>query len=71
MSSVRGVGGGPGGVDRGAERAEAVAVRRRELQQRDVERDAARQEQAGDVGQEDRHEVGAALGDGGRAAARR
>ena len=59
----RGQGRGQRGVDRRAERAVSVAVGRGQLQQRDVERDRARHEQARDVRQEDRHEVGAALRD--------
>ena len=51
---------GQRGVDRGAERAVAVAVGRGQLQQRDVERDRAGEEQPRDVREEDRHEVRAA-----------
>jgi hypothetical protein len=54
---------GARGVARGAQRAQAVAIGRRQLHQRDVERDRAAGEQRRDVGQEHRHEVGAALGD--------
>jgi hypothetical protein len=46
-------------VDRGAERAVAMAIRRRQLQEGDVERDRAAREQARDVGEENRDEVGA------------
>ena len=55
---------GAGRVDRGAQRAVAVRVGRGELHQRDVERDAPRGEEPGDVGEEDGHEVGAPGGDG-------
>ena len=56
--------GGLGGVDRCPQGAVSVRVRRRELQQRDVERNAPTGEQGGDVGEEDRDELGAPLLDG-------
>ena len=65
----RGVGGGPRGVHRRAERAEAVAVGRRELQEGRVEPHGAAREEPGDVREEDWHEVGRAGVD--RAAERR
>ena len=64
--------GGQRGVDRGAERAVAVAVGRRELQQRHVERHLAAS--VNSPGMSERkigHEVGAALVDRPCAAARR
>ena len=63
IDQARVIGGGPGGVHRRAQRAEAVLVGRRELQQRDVERDPPAREQAGNLRQEDRDEVRAPLGD--------
>ncbi len=55
-------------IDRGArrvarrpQRAHAVVVGRRQLEQGRVERDGASAEQPGDVGKKDRHEVGATL----------
>ena len=68
---ARRVRGGQGRVDRRAERAVAVAVGRRELDQRDVERRSPATEQPRDVGEEDRDEVGAPLRRRPRAAARR
>ena len=56
--------GGPCGVDRRAEGAVAVDIRRRELHDRDVERDRPAPEQPGDVGEEDRDVVRAPVGDG-------
>ena len=50
------------GVHRRAERAQAVAIGWRQGQEDRVERDAAAREQTGDLRQEDRDEVGAALG---------
>ena len=47
-----------------AERAEAVLVGRRDVDERHVDRLAARRDQARDVGEVDGHEVGAALVDG-------
>ena len=41
-----------------------MAVGRRNLQDGDVERDTAAQEQGGDVGKEDGDEISAVLGDG-------
>jgi hypothetical protein len=41
-----------------------VAIRRRKLQQRDIERHLLRREQARDVGEEDRHEVRATFVNG-------
>jgi hypothetical protein len=52
------------GIDRRAERAVAVAIRRRQLQQCDVQRQLPRQKHRWNVGQEDRHEVGRAFRDG-------
>ena len=57
-------GGGNGDVDRRAQRAVAVLVGRRELQQRRVERDPPAGEQGRDVGEEHRREVAAPLVDG-------
>jgi hypothetical protein len=59
-----GGGGGPGGVAGGPERAHAVAVGRRNLQQGHVKRDTAAEKQGGDIRKEDRDEIGAGLGDG-------
>ena len=56
--------GGQCGIDRRAERAVAVGVRRRQLQQRHIERDQAFGEKRGDVRQEDRDEVRVAAFDG-------
>ena len=55
-----GAGRGDGGVGRGADGAEAVFVRRRELQDGGIELHAAAEEHLRDVGEEDRCEVGAA-----------
>ena len=52
---------GAGDVHRDAQRAEAVRVGRRDLDQRDVEREHAGAEQPRDLAQEDRHVVGAPL----------
>ena len=49
------------GVDRGAERAVAVPVRRRELDERHVEREPSGREQRGDVREKDRDEVGSSF----------
>ena len=54
---ARALRGGERGIDRRAERAVTVAVRRRELEEGHVDSHLARQEQRGNVGQEDRHEV--------------
>ena len=48
-------------VDPGPQRAEAMRVRRRHVDERDVERHGAGAEQARDVREEDRHVVGPAL----------
>src|SRR6185369_3192838 len=48
---------GHGRIDRGPERTVAVRVRWRDVDQRDVERQAAAGEQLWNVGQEDRYEV--------------
>ena len=52
-------------LDARPERAEAVGVGRRRVDEHDVERQRAALEQARDVGQEDRHVVGASLVDRG------
>ena len=49
------------GLDRGAQGAEPVRIGRGELQQRRIQRHPATGEQAGDVGEEDRHEIGPTL----------
>ena len=51
-------------VHRGAQRAEAVAVGGGQLHDRRVEPHASAREESGDVGEENRYEVGPPLGDG-------
>ena len=68
MTVLRGLDGGARHVDRDAERAEAVAVRRRDLHERHVEReDAARGRGCGHLREEHRQVVGAPLVHGPRA----
>ena len=57
------VDGGSRGIAGGAQRAEAMAVGWRELDDRGIEPHASAREEARDIGKEDRHEVGPAGGD--------